>query len=113
MVRGTAFFNGEIVTEVAHRALGFNLALKQERVFRNRFGKNIFEDILHFFIPEDAPDEAFLEIARLVANDVLTAAYSTGHDEARYDIKLALEKIDQVYPSPLLDPENVYNPKIL
>ncbi len=111
-VRGTAFFNGEIVTEVAHRALGFELALKQERVFRNRFGKDIFEDILHFFAPNNAPDEAFLDIARLAAGDVLAAAYSTACDEeVKNDIKLALEKIDQVYPSPLLDLKNASNPK--
>ena len=50
-VKGTRFFNGEIVTEVCHRALGFNLILKQQRVFRNNFGQSIFEDILHFSPP--------------------------------------------------------------
>ena len=48
MVKGTRFFNGEIVAEICHRSLGFNLILKQQRVFRNSFGQSIFEDILHF-----------------------------------------------------------------
>jgi DNA modification methylase len=105
MVRGTPFFNGEIVAEIAHRALGFDLILKQERVFLNRFGQNIFEDILHFSPPTPAndPGALFLEPARKVAQDVLEATHSAVSDEAKEGIGLALANIDKVQPSPIFD----------
>jgi len=103
MVRGTPFFNGEIVAEVAHRALGFDLILKQERVFLNRFGQSIFEDILHFSPPASDPDKLFLAHARKVAQDVLEAAYSVTSDEAKEGIKSALANIGQVRPSPIFN----------
>jgi DNA modification methylase len=102
-VRGTPFFNGEIVADVAHRALGFDLIIRQERVFQNRFGQSIFEDILHFSSPASDPGALFLEPARKVARDVLEAAYSVASDEAREGIKSALTNIGQVRPSPIFD----------
>lgn len=103
-VRGTGFFNGEIVTEIAHRASGFDLILRQERVYLNRFGQNIFEDILHFSSPTSEPNDAFLERAREVAQDVLEAAYVTAPDKAKDDIKSALTSINTVPPSPIFTP---------
>jgi hypothetical protein len=102
-VRGTRFFNGEIVAEVAHRALGFDLILKQERVFLNRFGQSIFEDILHFSLPASDTGRLFLEPAREVAQDVLEAAYSAASDGAKEGIESALTDIDQVRPSPIFN----------
>jgi hypothetical protein len=101
-VRGTPFYNGEIVAEVAHRALGFDLILRQERVFLNRFGQSIFEDILHFSPPAGDPGGG-VEPARKVAQDVLEAAYLVASDEAKEGMKLALTNIDQVRPSPIFD----------
>lgn len=101
-VRGTAFFNGEIVAEVAHRALGLELVLKQERVFLNRYGQNIYEDILHFSLPP-SPVQIFLEGARNVAQDVLKAAYLTASEEAKADIRSALVCVDTIQPSPLFN----------
>ena len=46
-VRKTVFYNGEIVAELAVRCAGFSLTARQERVFQNRFGEMIHEDILH------------------------------------------------------------------
>jgi hypothetical protein len=102
-VRGTPFFNGEIVTEVAHRALGFDLILKQERVFLNRFGQDIFEDILHFSPPASDPGTSFLEPAREIAQDVLEAAYPVAPDEVKKGIASALANIERVRPSPVFD----------
>jgi hypothetical protein len=103
MVRGTPFFNGEIVAEVAHRALGFDLILRQERVFLNRFGQNIFEDILHFLPPSSDPDRLFLAHARRVAQDVLESTHSVPSGEAKEGIESALANIDKVRPSPIFD----------
>ena len=103
-VNGTRFFNGEIVTEVCHRALGFNLILKQQRVFRNSFGQSIFEDILHFSPPvEHRLPEVYLEKARQVAQETLETSYSTVPEKSKKDIKLAVENTYNVHPSPLFN----------
>jgi len=107
-VRGTKFFNGEIVAELAHEVLGYQLDLRQERVFRNRFGQNIYEDILHFSPPTSLTSlNDSLETAREVANKVLQTGYLTAPDKAKSDIKLALESIGKVEPSPILNLERV------
>ena len=107
-VKGTRFFNGEIVTEVCHRTLGFNLILKQQRVFRNNFGQSIFEDILHFSPPiEHPPSEVYLEAARKVAQETLEESYSTVPEKSKKDIRLALKNISNVHASPLFDAKNV------
>jgi hypothetical protein len=103
MVRGTPFFNGEIVAEIGYKALGFDLILKQERVFRNRFGQDIFEDILHFSPPESNPDNSFLERARAIARDVLELAFAQAPDKAKEGIELAIAKVNHVRPSTLFN----------
>jgi len=100
-VRGVRIFNGEIVTEIAHRVLGFDLVLKQERVFLNRFGRNIFEDILHFSPPTSNSGSESLSGARAVAKDVLEATCLVAPDKAKDDIKSAIEEIEVVKPSPI------------
>lgn len=104
-VRGTAFYNSELVTEIARSVFGLELYLRQERYFRNRFGQNIYEDILHFTLT-DSPaisQHAILEKARSVAQKALEASYNLAPENARNDIENALLKIEQVAPSPLLD----------
>ena len=110
MVRGTRFFNGEIVTEVAHKALGFRLILRQERVFLNRYGQDIYEDILHLSPPPHHRPNTFLESARSVAEEALLAAHSTAPAQARSDIRSALTSLHLVMPSPFFDPAKAYRP---
>lgn len=100
-IRGTKFFNGEIVAEIAYRALGFPLVLRQERVFVNRYGQRIFEDILHFSPTTDNPPS--MEYARSVAREVLEAVISVAPDKSIVDIERALDKVNIVQPSPTFD----------
>ena len=98
----------QIVTEVCHRALGFNLILKQQRVFRNNFGQSIFEDILHFSPPiKYSPPRVYLETARMVAQETLEESYSTVPEKSKKDIRLALKNISTVHASPLFNAKNV------
>ena len=46
-VLGVPFYNAQIVEELAVRLGMFDLTLRQKRVFRNRFGQDIREDILN------------------------------------------------------------------
>lgn len=102
-VRGTRIFNSEIVTEIAHRALGFDLTLRQERMFLNRFGQEIYEDILHFYPPDRSSEDQFLPTAREIAREVLQATVAIAPEKAEDDIQQAIEKVDMVNPSPIFE----------
>ena len=110
MVRGARVFNGEIVAEIAHRVMGFDLVLRQERKFVNRFGQNIFEDILHFSPPSSSLDDGLLTRAREVARDVLEGTRLTAPDKARDDIKVAIEEIETVKSSPIFSLSKILKP---
>lgn len=109
-VRGTKIFNGEIVAEIAHRVMGFPLILRQERVYINRFGQSIFEDILHFLPPTGRVNDEFLTDAREVAREVLEAARPTAPEKAVNDIEAAIGEIRAVKPSPIFRSATVKEP---
>ena len=46
-VRGVQFNNGQFITAIGILS-GFDLDTRQERVYQNNFGEEIYEDILHF-----------------------------------------------------------------
>ncbi len=107
-VRKTPFYNGEIIAEIAVRACALSLELKQERVFRNRFGQDIYEDILHFRrrTGERVASRAAIERMVLgVAEEVLQSTLDSCPDESRADVAQALSSLESVTRSPLLEPE--------
>ncbi len=102
-VRGVPFFNGELVSELAVRGVGLENERRQERQFVNRYGSKIREDILHFRISSDIPDEGFgLASARAIAGQTLSATRHLTEADARRGIDDALERLDLVAPSPML-----------
>ena len=101
-VRGGRFFNGELVAEIAVRCNGLAIERRQERMFRNRYGTDIYEDILHFRTADEHPDEGFsLATARGIAAGVLAAARPSIPAEQRSGIDDALARVDDVLPSPM------------
>lgn len=97
-VRKTRFFNGEIVARLAVRSAGYRLQARQERVFQNRFGEMIFEDILHLNqLPLNGPVTPPAEIAR----EALTAAQRRAPEESLSDLSSAMEMLEKVEPSPI------------
>jgi SAM-dependent methyltransferase len=98
-VRKTRFLNGEIVANLAVRSAGFHFEARQERVFQNRFGEMIYEDILHF-IPQPANGRPLTPPAA-IARGLLTAALEWAPTEALEDLHDALARVDEVAPSPL------------
>jgi hypothetical protein len=97
-VRKTRFFNGEIVARLAERSAGYRLQARQERVFQNRFGERIFEDILH--LAPGPPNGATTPPAE-IAREALTAARSRAPEESLGDLNNALEALEEVEPSPI------------
>jgi len=97
MVRKTRFFNAEIVAQLATRSAGLTLQERQERVFRNKFGTLIYEDILHL-VPRPS---ATCVTAKTIAHIVLEEALSGVTPDAVADLRDALRRIGEVRPSPL------------
>ncbi len=110
-VRGVRFFNGELVAELAVRAVGMRMERRQERVFRNRYGKAIYEDILHFRSTGDVPGKDFsLSKARRIAEEILSATRSSiGPHQECLMLDDALARLCTVSPSPMLVPQQFPN----
>lgn len=97
-VRKTTFRNGEIITEIACKCCGLNIINRQERVFLNRFGIDIYEDILHFVSSKNIGDPT--QKAKEVAFSLLQSVISSAPDESQYDLNEAIEKISDIQKSP-------------
>ncbi len=110
-VRKTPFYNGEILLGLAE-SLQFRVALQQERVFRNRFGRDIHEDIIHLETRKPIPPRAaMLRAARAIARDVLTAARTRAPSDSRPDLDAAIAHHQAVEPSPVARPSEL-NPHL-
>ena len=98
-VRKTAFYNGDIVCDLATKTKLFNLNHRAERVFKNKFGGNIIEDILVF---EPSASVAYTDTtAKEVAIDHLKRAALSVSDEAKNDLHNAIDSVDKVEASPI------------
>ena len=106
-VRKTRFFNGEIMAALASRCAGFSLASRQERLFRNRFGEQIVEDLLHFDVSKDGKR---LEEPRSIAQEILRKARQRTPGESLGDLEEALSLVDKVQGSPIYDREIASDP---
>ena len=111
-VCGVRFFNGELIAELAVRAAGLRLERRQERVFRNRYGKSIYEDILHLRSTDDVVDEiSALNAARSVAQELLSATRLNIDLAAKGAlIDDALERIPALSPSPMFRAQSAADP---
>ena len=108
-VRGTRFFNGELVTETAAQGVGIEIERRQERVFRNRYGTDVYEDILHFRSTEELPDAAAcLTAARRIAGQVLSASRRFVPSAERPGLEDAMARLDEIAPSPMAAPEEFF-----
>jgi hypothetical protein len=107
-VRGIQFFNGEIVGRLGTQCVGFELKTRQERVFKNRFGGMIYEDILHFTQPPKRAGDALSE-ARNVAGGILAKALKDAPHEVIADISSAIDQLFKVAPSPIYEAATAYD----
>jgi len=105
-VRKTPFFNGQIFTSLAQRCAGFRICLTQQRVFTNRFGRQIFEDVLHFQNVAGGGGED----PRAIALEILLDARKRAPKDVLADLDSAVQLIHKVAPSPLFDRNTAYTP---
>ena len=96
-VLGYSFCNSRLIFEIATEIFQLPFLLRQERAFKNRFGKMIYEDILHF---ENAQIENFLseedieDAARSIAVRILSEKAQMYPDSK--NIELIFEAIERV-----------------
>jgi DNA modification methylase len=109
-VKKTTFRNGEIIAEIACDCCGVKIVNKQERVFINRYGVNIYEDILHFISSKN--DENPIQKAKNVAYRLLRSVQSYTPDESRCDLLDAIDNIDNIQPSPIYKNKGFVRSKI-
>lgn len=73
-VLGYSFCNSELIYDIGTEIYGLNLIIRQERVFKNRYGQMIYEDILHFEnkkMTERLNEQDIVEKARRIAIRIL------------------------------------------
>lgn len=99
-VKKIAFYNAEILKEVATRC-GLSLEGQQHRVFKNKFGKSIREEILRFSIYKKELNIHSAERARAVGIDALKLALNT-NKEVKNELIDAIEKAKEIQHSPYL-----------
>jgi len=97
-VKKTNFKNGEIVAEIACGCCGIKIENRQERVFINRYGIYIYEDILHFISSKNIDNP--IQKAKETSYRLLQSVLSSAPNESKPDLCDAIENIDDIQPSP-------------
>jgi SAM-dependent methyltransferase len=94
-VLGTSFYNADIIEQIATKSGVFSVVLRQKRVFMNRFGEAIREDILNLVRKSAIADETLpCRIGRAVAHASLSDALSRVPESNK---DLLLDAISQVH----------------
>ncbi|MGI2799901.1 DNA methyltransferase [Photobacterium damselae] len=100
-VKRTAFKNAELITAVA-QITGFNLEGEQHRVFKNKFGEDIYEEILRFSL-NDVVAKDTTEQAREIGRSALQKSLQYCGSEVASEITEAIEKSKFINVSPYLE----------
>ena len=106
-VLGCSFCNSELIYNLFSDIFFCNLRLRQERVFKNRYGQMIYEDILHFDVNKETitiPDDNIVEMARNVAQKALQFTHEQCNSDATLTMIdnalqsiMRIEKSEEVY----------------
>ena len=103
-VLGAPFYNADIIERIARDSGLFEVVLRQKRMFVNRFGKAIQEDILNLAKVRHLCDETIAStVGRAVARDALNAAISLVPQENSTFLVEALERVDDIKGTSLFD----------
>lgn len=104
-VMKTPFYNGKIIAELACGVCGLKPLFRQERNFKNKFGTQIYEDILHFSSSKACINETYLNnfILMLLSESLVYAPI-----EKKEYLNLAIE----TYKSKLISSTDFYTEKL-
>ena len=103
-VLGAPFHNADIVEQLAMQSGAFEVLLRQKRVFTNRFGDAIREDILNLRRDSyTANSELPFIVGRAVAREALAAASTAVSDGNRDLLTDAMGQIDKINGTPVFN----------
>jgi hypothetical protein len=103
-VRGVPFSNSGILKDLAIGLLCFRKESENERMFTNRFGQQIKEDILVF---RRTKDNASGGNACGLAGEYLKRAVEIAGGTVRDDITEVLSNLNEIGPSPLFNKKEI------
>jgi DNA modification methylase len=110
-IRGASFRNGLLVAVLAIGGAKFQLETRQERMFVNKFGETIYEDILHL-VPGSDPIITGDTLARSVAIWSLDQAYKNVEPQVGLEILEAKKRAATVRRSPLFSTSTLAHPEM-
>lgn len=105
-VRKVRFFNSKIVQDIAEAMGCFKDITNLERIFMNRFGTNIKEDLI--FLRKDLSLPSSSCVAREIALKHLKSALDSASYEAKNDLLNAINDMDSTEPSPLFTTKGAF-----
>jgi DNA modification methylase len=97
-----SFSNSEILYLLATSIFNFNLILRQQRSFKNRFGNIIFEDILHFSNTGSSgslTNDIILSKAQEIAKSVLSDKLNSVAIKDKIYFEYAITNFNLIQPS--------------
>jgi len=101
-VLGVPFYNGRIIGLLATKSGLFDLTMRQERVFKNRFGQSIYEDILHLIPTSKKPGDSSC-VAREVAKYSLEHSLKSAPKTVTAILEEAIDSTYRICASPIYD----------
>ncbi|AHA28759.1 DNA methyltransferase [Exiguobacterium sp. MH3] len=84
-VLGLDFYNSRLIYNIFVKIFNINLRIRQSRTFKNRFGKLIIEDVLHFCIEKE-------NITMLSEEEIIRLAQEIGREELLLNIDKDFEE---------------------
>ncbi len=103
-VLGTSFYNADIIEQIAVTSGMFSLVQRQRRVFINRFGESIREDILSFAKATNTHDETLsCRVGRAIAHLSLNDALERVPDNNRQLLFDAIDHISSISGTPIFN----------
>lgn len=105
-INGVSISNSKLVYRIAIEVLNLNLICKQERVFKNRYGQMIYEDILHFENNRKIDTNTDNEIrqAGCIAVEELKNVNTSVEKNIEELINQAVENVENIETSPISKP---------
>ena len=99
-VLGYSFCNSELIYNIGTKIFDFGFMVRQERVFKNRFGQMIYEDILHFKNKKTIiSDTSIIAEARNIAVEMLKDKLYYSDNKNKELLLEAINKKDTVKKS--------------
>jgi len=103
-VLGAPFYNADILERIARESGLFDVVLRQKRVFLNRFGQEIREDVLNLERRSSLSDQMTpLTLGRTVAREALRTAMpvvAEGNSDLLHE---AVERVNEIEGTPLFN----------